>query len=269
MKRMMLTGALLVAGAAAVLAQPTTAPPAQAAPAQPAAPKGPAPKSAAELTALQAWQAAAQANDPDALIKATDEVLTKFPDTDFKPMLLSTEASAYLQKKDWIKAQIFGEQALAADPKSFQASLVMADAIGQHIGDHDLDRDEKIAKAEKYAHQTIDLLNTAPKPRPDITDDQWTGYKKPMIGQAYHDIALAEMTRKGWDASIAAFKSAIENDPQPAYEVQMAQALQQSGKNDEAIATCDKVLAEPNLHPAIASAAKGIKAAATQAKGGK
>jgi tetratricopeptide (TPR) repeat protein len=265
MKRIVLTGALLALGAAGLLAQPTTAQPPAAAPA-PAAPKGPAPKSQGELQALQELQKNAQAGDPDALIKSADDLLTKYPDTDFKAMVLSAEAGAYQQKRDWIKAQIYGEQALAADPKSFQANLLLADILSQHTGEHDLDKEEKLTKAEKYVHQAIDLISTAPKPNPQITDAQWEDYKKQLTGQAQHDLALINMTRKNWDAAIAAFKAAIAVDPQPAYEVQMASCLQSEGKNDEAIALCDKVLAEPNLHPQIKAAAQGIKDNATKAK---
>ena len=50
MKRIVLSGALLVLGGVGLLAQPTTATPAQGtAPAPAAAPKGPTPKSQGEL----------------------------------------------------------------------------------------------------------------------------------------------------------------------------------------------------------------------------
>ena len=218
-------------------------------------------------TSTNAGQTAAQGGDPDAAIKAADDVLTKFPDTEFKDVLLCAEAGAYQQKRDWIKAVIFAEQALAVNPKSYQASLLLADNLSQHTGEHDLDKDEKLNKAEKYAHQAIDLMAAAPKPQPTLTDQQWEEYKKPWNAQAQHDLALINLTRKNWDAAVVAFKAAIAFDPQPAYKVQMASALQSEGKNDEAIAQCDEVLAIPNLHPQIRAAAENIKDNATKAKG--
>jgi tetratricopeptide (TPR) repeat protein len=263
MKRTILTGALLAAGAVGLLAQPTTAPP-QAAPAPATAPKGPSP---AEIQALQAWQSALQKGDPDAIIAASDDVVTKFPDTMFKDSVLCSEAGAYQQKKDWIKAQIYAEQALAANPKSFQATLILADILSKHTGEHDLDKEEKLGKAEKYAHMTIELLNSAAKPRPDIPDQQWEDFKKSFIAQAQDELGLAATTRKNWDVAITAFKAAVQLDPQPAYKIQMANAMQQGGKNDDAIAVCDEVLGEANVNPQIVQVAKNIKAAATAAKG--
>jgi len=271
MKRLILAGAMLAAGAAAVLAQPTGQAGAAAPQAQAPEKKGPAPKSQAELTALQALNTAVQSGDADALIKACEDLRANFPDTDFKAWSLSAEATAYQQKRDFIKAQIFAKEAIDADPKSFQAALLLADLISQHTGEHDLDRDEQIGKAQTYAKQAIDLVSNAPKPNSQLTDDQWTATKKGIIGQAYHDIALSETVRKNWDAAIAAFKLAIQNDDQPAYKTQMASAYQQSGKNDDAIALCDQVLAVPSLDARIKNAATAIKNAATQAKekGGK
>ncbi len=260
MKRLILAGALLAAGAAAALAQPSGA----AAPAQ--ASKGPAPKSQAELTALQAMLSAAQGTDQDAAIKAAEDVRANFPDTDFKELSLNIEAQAYQRKGDWIKAQIFAEEALKTNPKSYQATLMLADLLSQHTAEHDLDRDEKLGKAEGYAKSAIEMLGTAPKPNSQIPDDQWESAKKQMIGQAWHDIALSNSTKKNWDAAIAAFKTAITNDDQPAYKTQMADALQKSGKNDEAIAMCDQVLTTANLHPAIQNACNNIKKVATAAK---
>jgi tetratricopeptide (TPR) repeat protein len=264
MKRLILAGALLVAGAAAVMAQPTGAAPAQA-PAK-AAPSGPHPKSQAELTALQAMLTANQGTDVDVTIKACEDVRSNFPDTDFKELSLNIEAKAYQKKGDWIRAQILSEEALKLNPKSYEATVELADLITQHTGERDLDRDEKLDKAVAYAKQTIDLITASSKPNPAMTDDQWADAKKQYIGEAYHDIALCASVRKQWDAAIAAFKSAVDNDPQPAYRTQMADALQKSGKNDDAMTMCDGVLATPNLHPAIQNACNNIKKAATAAK---
>jgi hypothetical protein len=65
--------------------------------------------------------------------------------------------------------------------------------------------------------------------------------------------------------AIKEFQAAVTGDPQPAYSVRLASALQQSGKNAEAIAIVDKLLADPMLHPQIKSVATNIKQIATAA----
>src|SRR5690348_6728190 len=102
MRRMILAGfVVFAAGITGLMAQQPA--PKKDAPAQ----KGPAPKSQGELTAVQALFTAANNRDADGTIKAAEELLTKYADTDFKEIALYTEATAYQQKGDGVKAQIF------------------------------------------------------------------------------------------------------------------------------------------------------------------
>ena len=80
------------------------------------------PKSKGEETAVRAMLGA---QDPDARIKAADDLITKFADTEFKPYALYLEADAYAQKGDNDKAIVYGEQALEADPKSYQSAILL------------------------------------------------------------------------------------------------------------------------------------------------
>ena len=254
MKRIILTGILaLAAGAAGLLAQ------------APAASKGPAPKSKAEQDALVAMLNS-QGN-PDAAIKAADELLTKFADTDYKETAYYMEADAYHSKRDDTKAQIFGEKALEANPKSYQASVLLAEIVAQSTRENDLDKEEKLAKSEKYAKDSIDFVQSAVKPNPQIPDAQWDEFKKGIVARAHNAIGLGNLTRKKYDTAAAEFKAAADADPQPAYVVRQASALQAGGKNDEAIALCDKLLADANLHPMIKQVAQQVRAAAVKAGG--
>jgi tetratricopeptide (TPR) repeat protein len=253
MKKIILTGILaLAAGASGLMAQA----------------KGPAPKSQKELDALKAMFAAVQTG-PDQTIAAAEELLTKFADTDFKDTALHFEAEAYQQKNDLDKAQIYAERVLEVNPKHFQAQLMLAEILAQRTREMDLYREEKLGKADKYADDTVTILKTLPKPNPQITDEQWEELKKQSVARAHSAKGLAALTRKKFDVAVAEFKSAADNDPQPTYLVREASALESAGKHDEAIAICDKVLADAQLHPQIKGVAQSIKAQAAKASGKK
>jgi tetratricopeptide (TPR) repeat protein len=264
---MIFTGILAIGtGAACLMAQ--APPPAKgASAAQAAGPKGPAPKSKAELEALQALQAAG--SDPDKAIAAAEVLITKFADTDFKGIALYIEADAYERKGDFNRMQIFAERVLETDPQDFRASLMLAKHFAIHTRENDLDREEKLGKAEKYANQVIEAMKTLPKPNPGLTDEQWAEAKKDSAAEAYNNIGLANLTRKKYDVAAAAFKSAVETNsrPEPAYMVRLASALQAGGKHDEAILWCDKVTAIPDVHPTIKNLAVQIRAGSVQAGG--
>jgi len=268
MKRMIFAGVLIVAtGAFGLMAQPQgqpAKPPAQSGQAAPGAPaqQGPMPKSQAEQQAVMAL-IQAQGN-PDAQIKAADELLTKFADTQFKEMALYMQAVAYEQKGDGDKAMIYAEKVLEVNPKNFQASLLIGQVLAQKTRENDLDKEEKLGRAEKLLTGAIEYVKTAPKPNPQLPDQQWEEAKVFITAEAHNGLGMAALTRKKYDVAIKEFEAALSGDPQPTYSVRLASALQQSGKNAEAVVILDKVLADPQLHPQIKSVAMSIKTAATK-----
>jgi tetratricopeptide (TPR) repeat protein len=256
---MILTGILALAtGMTALVAQQ----PAQKGGGQP---QGLVPntKSQGESQAVVALMQA-QGN-PDAMIKAADELVQKYADSFYKETALLFEANAYQQKGDREKAMIYGEQVLAVNPKNFQVPNMLGNLIVQGTRENDLDKEEKLTKAEKYFNSTIESLKTAQKPNPQLSDAQWEEGKKYLIGDADNGLGMVALQRKKYDVAITDFKAAVDNAPdEPTYAVRLASALQSAGKNDEAIAVCDKVLANPQLHPQIKQVAQSIKAAASK-----
>lgn len=254
MKTIIATGFLaLAAGISGLMAQ---APP----------PGQPTVKSKAEMEAVQALMTAANAGNPDGIIKAADDLTTKFADTAFKEVALYLEATAYQRKRDNEKAQIYAERVLDVNPKNYQASLLLGEILVTTTRENDLDKEEKLTRAEKLLNDSITNVAVAPKPNPQITDAQWDEGKKQIAAEAHNDLGLDALTRKKNDLAVKEFQIAQDMDPQPAYQVRLASALQSAGKNDEAIALCDKLLADPNLHPQIKAVAESVKKAAAAAK---
>lgn len=265
MKRTILAGILVMtAGALGLMAQKGNAKGDQSQAA--AQQKGPAPKSQGELEAVQAMLKA-QGN-PDAMIAASEALLMKYADTDFKDIALLFEANAYQAKGDPEKAQLFAERALDANPKNFQASLLLADTIVQHTRENDLDRDQKLAKANKYANDTIASVTAAAKPNPQITDQQWEDLKKDVIAEAHESIGLGSLVAKKYDDAITELKKAVDGavQPQPAFKVRLATAYQGAGKYDESIALAEQVMADAQAPQQVKQIAQSVRAGSVVAK---
>jgi tetratricopeptide (TPR) repeat protein len=227
----------------------------------------PGAKSPGESQAVIALFQAQQQNNSDAVIKAADELVTKYADSIFKESAFLAEAQAYQMKGDLDKAQIYNERALDVNPKSFQASLALGEMLAQRTRENDLDKEEKLTKADKYLNGTIETLKTAEKPNPQLPDAQWEEAKKYLTARAHNGLGLVALDRKKYEVAITEFKTAAEGDPsEPTFQVRLASAYQMSGNNAEAAAICDKLLADPNLHPQIRAAAQQIKNAASQTK---
>lgn len=209
----------------------------------------------------EAIQAMFQAPDADARIAAAKELITKFADTDFKSTAFYIMAFSAQQKSDLENAVVYGEQALEADNKNYGAMILIASALAQRTREFDLDREEKLGRSEKLAKEAIELVKTAPKPNPSITDEQWEGAKKDYTSQAYEGLGLAAMARKNYDACAANLQLTVDNAPQvdPATLVRLGNCLGKVKKFDEAIAALDRAINDP-------SAAPVVKQAATQEK---
>lgn len=222
-----------------------------------------------EAEAYNAMVKAAQAGDNDGVIAAADNLVTKFSDTQFKAIALNLEAHAYHAKGDDDHAQVYAEQAMAANPKDYQAPLLIAETIIQHTRENDLDKEQKLATAEKDLNVVIENAKAAPKPNPAIPDATWEEQKKFTVAEAQADLGRVYMNRKKFADAVPQLQAALDADPQPAYFVWLAMSQQQSGKNDDAIATCDKLLAQPNLTAQFKNAANAVKQDAQRAKGAK
>ncbi len=229
--------------------------------------KQPKLKSEKEQTAVMAIFNAAE---PAARIAATDALITKFADTEFKATALFIATASAEEIGDWEKTVIYGERTLEADPKSYGTMLILARGFAGRTKEFDFDKEEKLTKADKLAGTALELLKTAPKIRPDIADDQWAAQLKSWVSEAYEALGLAAGVRKKYGVAVASYKSGLEATPgNPNLLTRMATAYADDKKNDEAIATANQVLALANLNPQVKAIAENIKQKAEAAKAAK
>jgi tetratricopeptide (TPR) repeat protein len=227
-----------------------------------AQPKVKNPKEAQDFNAIQ------QATTVDDRIAAADKFVTDHPTSQLKSLALFLAADASERKNDAPKAIAYAETALEADPKNYQAMLLISGELARGTRENDLDKEEKLSRAEKFANNAIPAINAAPKPNPQITDDQWNGYKKDDIAQAHSNLGMIAVVRKKYDVAITEFKTAVDGatTPDAATMVRLAGAYNQAGKPDDALAVLDKVLAMSNVNATIKQFATSEKARAEQAK---
>jgi tetratricopeptide (TPR) repeat protein len=249
MNQRLLTGAAIFAAAAAIVTAQT-------------------PKSQEEVTAIQAI---ISATNPDDRMKAVDNLVAKFKDTEFKSWAYSVAGDTAQQKRDNPKAIFYYEQALKADAKAYTPMLMLAGMLAQTTKEFDLDKEEKLNKAEKYVKSALDLIPNAAKPNPQVTDEQWANAKKDDIAQAHVDLGLIASVRKKHDVAIAEYKTALESatTPDAGTMIRLAGAYNDAGKPDDAIATLEKVLAMPNLVAQYKQIAEQEKARAQKAQAAK
>lgn len=210
----------------------------------------------------QAINAILQAPDPDARIKAADDLIKNFADTEFKAFALELEAESYQMKGDNEKAIVYGEQALEADPKNYQASVLLAKTYAFTTKANDLDKEEKLTKAVKYANQSLESLKTAEKPNPALPDAQWTEVKNDMMGQAYLALGISAAFHNKMDEVNTDFQKVAELDSDPTDLIRGGRVLIDTKKYEQAVPWFDKAASAPNANAQIKDIAAKDKARA-------
>jgi tetratricopeptide (TPR) repeat protein len=128
--------------------------------------------------------------------------------------------------------------------------LMEAAELARSTRENDLDKEEKLTKADKLAHQAMELAPAASKPNPQIPDAQWEEIKKEFVGDAHRDLGMIASVRKKYDVAVAEFKQAvtIPAEPDPATSIRLAAAYNDNKQPDEALAVLAKVT-NPALKP--------------------
>lgn len=217
---------------------------------------------------LKALQAIVNATTVEARVAAVDSFVKSFPKSEYRPVALTMAAEAYEVGGNVTKAIIYYQQVLEVSPKDYNAMLMLAAETARTTREFDLDKEEKLTKAEKYAKDGMALIPSAAKPNPQLTEEQWTNMKKDDQARGHEALGLIAMARKKYDAAASEFKTATEtaSEVQPATFIRMGGAYTDAGKPDQAIAALDKVLAMPNLPDQIKQIAQSEKARAEKAK---
>jgi len=224
------------------------------------------PKSNKEVAAINAINAATTV---DGRLAAIDHVLTNFKDTEFKPMLLQMALQLEAQKGDYPQVMSYGQRILDSDPKNANALITMAAETARRTREYDLDKEEKLAKVDKWAKDGIESAKTAPKPPgTSATDAQWDDQRKDMQAQGWEALAMAAAVRKKTDEAIADFKQSLATGAtqDPATLLRLGQAYEDAGKFDDANDAFDKAATSPTANSQIKSVAASKKAEVAKLK---
>jgi tetratricopeptide (TPR) repeat protein len=227
--------------------------------------KDPQLKSPKEAEAFKAVQTAAT---DDARLTAVNDMLTNFADTELKVILLQMAMQIEEGKNDYAQTTFFAERVLEADPKNPFATVTLASQIVKNTREFDLDKEEKLGKADKYAHQALDSVAAYPKPFSQMPEDSWAAQKRDVVAEAHGVLAQMAILRKKYDAAIAEYKGAIDANGSStvSYYDYLGNAYLKAGKPDEAAAAFDKVLTSAEASAQAKSFAETGKADAAKLK---
>ncbi len=221
------------------------------------------PKSQKEVEALQAIQ---NATDPDSRLKAIDNLLTNFADTEFKNAVLDMAVETARQKNDPTLVNIWADRALQANPKDYIAMDDLAAITAGQMKEFDLNLKDEAAKVDKNAHGAMDNIKDATKPNPNMSDADWTGYKADLVAAAHEALGLSDMAQKNYTGAIDEYKAGMAAHSNSVLMVRLGQAYTRTKQYDEAIAQFTQAMADPGASTAVKQVAQAGKVNAEKLK---
>lgn len=233
--------------------------------AQSASPTLPKPKGKKELDAVRAMYAA---QTPDDQIAKAKELIDKYADSDFRSSAFYVMAAASDLKRDLDNVVVYGEQAVAVDPMNFGSMALMSKAIAMGTKKFDLDKADKLTRADKLAKDAIEMSKKAPKPNAELTEAQWASAVKDLVEPAYEGLAFESIAKEDFAGCAENFKLAVGSMSQlePALLVRGGHCSLMAKKYDDAIASFDQAINAPNSVQVIKDVATKEKAQAMQLK---
>jgi len=195
--------------------------------------------------------------DPAAMEKAADDFVAKYPDSELKSAVYQRAMVSYQQAGNDEKTMDMGRKALTFNPDDPTVLVAMADTLVQGTHETDLDKDDRLAEATKFAQHSLETVGDFPAP-PNMPAEQVTAIKNDLRSAAYAAIGAAAYTNKKYADAETNFKQALQatpNNPDPTTMLRLALSLDKQAKYAEALDTSNKILATPNLDSRVSALA--------------
>ena len=220
--------------------------------------QGPQPKSQKEFDAVMAVQSA---EDPKVRAEAAQKLLTDFKDTEFKEFANYMLMISYQQLDDFENMMVYGERTLEITPTNPGVLLQWAYANPPRTPEFDLDKEEKLTKAEDFASRALTLIPNLEKIDPNMPDEVWLDTKKEFMAQANESLGVIEAKRANYDEAAAFLTQAIGLQPQqnPMTHYHLADAYMNAGKKAEALTAVNQSITLGGVPLGGADAAQTLK----------
>jgi len=145
--------------------------------------------------------------DPDRTLQLVKEFETKYPDSKLLTAVYTSAAYAYRQKgatavdaterKNAVNGVLeYGDKSLKLKPDNLLSLLIMASMLPQsQLGrGADLDKEQKLAQAEGYAQQAIQLIDQLPK-QPNQSDEEFQRAKAEVAWEPHSALGMIHLER--------------------------------------------------------------------------
>ncbi len=201
----------------------------------------------------KAYQEAAAKPDPPSLEQAANDFATKYPTSELRSVLFQREMTMYQASNNAEKTIEAGKKVIAIDPDNAAALVTVALVIANKTREGDLDRDERMAEASKYANHALESIENGTGVPAGTSEDKVPMFKELVRSMAYSSLGTVEFNRKNYPQAETYLRKSVENStlqPDPVTWLQLSLALDRENKYNDALQAANKCIEIAQNHPA-------------------
>jgi tetratricopeptide (TPR) repeat protein len=194
------------------------------------------PPSKQETKAIKAFRDA-QPADADKKTQLGEDFIASYPQSRFRPEVVTWLARAYLTKGQVDKLQAEGDKELALTPNNPLSLALLGSNLARVVTASTPDLQKHLDQAEEYCKKSLEVLATLQKPA-DTSDEKFTAAKNETSGLAYSGLGTVAFRRGKFTDAISDLEQSVKlsggNDPVDYYLL---------GKSNEASTNFSEALA--------------------------
>ena len=173
--------------------------------------------------------------------------LQEYPQSQYRPEVVSWLATAYMQQAQVDKLQAQGDSEMEQKPNNPLTIALVGSNLARTVNGNTPDEQKHLDKAEEFCKHAIELANSSQKPQ-GVADDKFNAAKKQALGLAYSGLGTSEFRKGKYADAVTSLQQAVKfnggTDPVDFYVL---------GKSEEAQNNFDEALGAYTKCAAISS----------------
>ncbi|HLH10104.1 MAG TPA: hypothetical protein VKW78_22910 [Terriglobales bacterium] len=201
----------------------------------------------------KAYLDAAAKPDPASLEQAANDFAAKYPTSELRSVLFQREMSMYQASNNAEKTIEAGKKVISIDPDNAAALVTVSSVMANKTRDNDLDHDERMAEATKYANHALETIDNGTGVPAGTAQDKIPLFKELVRSMAYSSLGTVEFNKKNYPQAETYLRKSVESaamQPDPVTWLQLSLALDRENKYGDALQAANKCIEIAQNHPA-------------------
>ena len=159
-----------------------------------------------------AFNAMAQATDPNQQVELADKYLADYPETNFADKVQEFKLQAYQKLNDSAQIQTAAAKLLEVSPDHFHALYLLSYLMPRTIDAQDPDMGQKLDRAAEYARRGLQGVGSLPKPE-GLSDPDFQKQKDQATAVFHQTAGFVSLQKKNYSQAERELRQSAEMNP--------------------------------------------------------